>query len=187
MTIGAINPMLGVAAQVLMKTIDGLFSKIDTCNDLDDAKEKGSRHEATYHGIKYGLCHKIEVIESGDKLFNTYQRKHRYCCYDDKTTRILVEEVKAQIGKNWDHCTDITLKELAHVSFGACDPVALDAGVNGVHLPFDATDSQRLSAYQLTNHCIDTREYIEVLLEKFAGDDMLIDTTDVEQLLEEMR
>ncbi len=153
----------------------------------DEAKEKGSRHEATYHAKKYGMCHHIETVEDGDKTWNTYQRRFRYCCYDDKTTRIIVEEAKAQFAKDWEHCTDITLKELEVISFSACDPTELDAGVNGVHLPSDATLSERMGAYQFVHKCIDTREYIDVLLEKFGGDDMLIDSSDAERIIEEMR
>ena len=187
MALGAINPLVGLAAQVASKMYDSFSSSIDTCNDLDDAKEKGSRHEATYHARKYGMCHLIETIEEGDKTWNTYQRRFRYCCYDDKTTRIIVEQSKAQFAKDWEHCTDITLKELEVISFSACDPDELDAGVNGVNLPSDATLSERMGAYQFTHKCIDTREYIDVLLEKFGGEDMLIDSSDAEKILEEMR
>ena len=187
MALGAINPLVGLAAQVASKMYDSFSSSIDTCNDLDDAKEKGSRHEATYHAKKYGMCHLIETIEEGDKTWNTYQRRFRYCCYDDKTTRIIVEQSKAQFAKDWEHCTDITLKELEVISFSACDPDELDAGVNGVNLPSDATLSERMGAYQFTHKCIDTREYIDVLLEKFGGEDMLIDSSDAERILEEMK
>jgi len=187
MVLGAINPLLGLAFSIGSQMYDSLASSIDTCNDLDDAKEKGSRHEATYHAKKYGMCHLIEVIEEGDKAWNTYQRRFRYCCYDDKTTRIIVEESKAQFAKDWEHCTDITLKELEVISFSACDPDELDAGVNGVNLPSDATLSERMGAYQFTHKCIDTREYVDVLLEKFGGEDMLIDSSDAERILEEMK
>ena len=44
-----------------------------------------------------------------------------------------------------------------------------------------------MGAYQFTHKCIDTREYIDVLLEKFGGEDMLIDTRDAERILEEMK
>jgi hypothetical protein len=187
MALGAINPLLGMAAQVATRLFDSFTSDIDTCNNLSEAKEKGSRHEATYHAKKYDMCHFIEVIESGDKTWNTYQRKFRYCCYDDKTTRIIVEQAKAQFAKNWEHCTGITLRELEVISFSACDPEELDAGINGVDLPHDATLSERMKAYQFTHECIDTREYIEVLLEKFGGDDMLIDSSDAERIIDEMR
>ncbi|MGK0256114.1 MAG: hypothetical protein ACI81I_000723 [Arcobacteraceae bacterium] len=187
MALGAINPLLGLAAQVLTKMYDSMASSIDTCNNLDDAKGKGSRHEATYHARKYDMCHLIEVVEDGDKTWNTYQRRFRYCCYDDKTTRIIVEQSKAQFAKDWEHCTDITLKELEVISFSACDPEELDSSINGVTLPADATIAERMGAYQFTHKCIDTREYIDVMLEKFGGEDMLIDSSDAERILEEMK
>ncbi len=100
---------------------------------------------------------------------------------------LIVEQSKAQFAKDWEHCTDITLKELEVISFSACDPDELDSGVNGVNLPSDATLSERMGAYQFTHKCIDTREYIDVLLEKFGGEDMLIDSSDTERILEEMK
>lgn len=187
MALGTINPLLGLAAQVITKLYDSFTSHIDTCKNEDDAKAKGSRHLATYNSIPYGLCHKIEVVEEGDKTWGTYQRRHRFCCYDDKTTRIIVEQAKAQFAKDWTHCTDITLKELEVISFSACDPDELDVGVDGTKLPSDATLSQRMGAYQFTHKCIDTREYISVLLQKFGGEDMLIDSSDAERIIEEMK
>ncbi|WP_294961495.1 hypothetical protein [Sulfurimonas sp.] len=187
MALGSINPLLGLAAQVASKMYDSIASSVDTCNNLDDAKGKGSRHEATYHARKYDMCHLIEVVEDGDKTWNTYQRRFRYCCYDDKTTRIIVEQSKAQFAKDWEHCTDITLKELEVISFSACDPEELDSSINGVTLPADATIAERMGAYQFTHKCIDTREYIDVMLEKFGGEDMLIDSSDAERILEELR
>jgi len=187
MALGAINPLLGLAAQALSNVYESMVSKIDTCNNLEEAKEKGKRHEATNHAIKTDMCHLIEVRESGDSLLNTKQKRYRYCCYDHKLTRIIVEQAKAQFAKNWDHCTDITLKELQLMSFSACDPNSLDAGVDGVNLPVDATTSQRMQAYQFTQKCIDTREILSDMVEKYGGDSMMLDSSDAEKILEDLK
>jgi len=187
MALSAINPLLGVAAELIDNIYSSMSSVIDTCNNEEDAKEKGSRHEATLKAVPLKMCHLVEIVENGDKLANTYQRRFRYCCYDNITTRIIVEQTKAQFAKDWQHCTDITLKELAVVSFKACDPASLDAAINGVSLSAYASLSERTSAYQFTNKCIDTREYIQVLLDKYGGDDMYIDSSDAERIINNMR
>ncbi|WP_428746109.1 hypothetical protein [Sulfurimonas sp.] len=187
MALSSINPMLGMAASIVLNAVDSLTSKIDTCHNEDDAKEKGSRHEATYHATKYDLCHLINVEESGKSSTNTKRTTYRYCCYDSKLTKVLVEQSKAQFAKDWQHCTDITLKELQVISFSSCDPSELDAGINGVNLDAFATTSQRMKAYQFTHKCIDTREIIADMVNKYGGKDMLIDDRDVKELLEELK
>lgn len=187
MALNTISPFIGIAASVAMNVVDSMTAKINTCDNEDDAKEKGSRHEATYHALPYGLCHQIDVQKSGKKTSNTYKEIYTFCCYDDKITRIIVEQAKAQFAKDWQHCTDITINELKNISFSSCDPDELDAGVNGTKLPAYAPLSQRMSAYQFTHKCIDTREFMAVTLEKFGGKDMLIDDQDVKEMLNDMK
>lgn len=186
-TLSMINPLLGMAASIVLNVVDSLTSKIDTCHNEDDAKEKGSRHEATYHAIKYDLCHLINIEETGESWDNSKRSTYRYCCYDSKLTKVLVEQSKAQFAKDWQHCTDITLKELQVISFSSCDPAELDAGINGVNLDAFATTSQRMKAYQFTEKCIDTREIIADMVSQFGGEDMLIDDRDVKELLDDLK
>jgi hypothetical protein len=49
------------------------------------------------------------------------------------------------------------------------------------------SQSERFNAYQYKNKCIDTREYITYMMETFGGEDMLLDTTDIEKTLEDLR
>jgi len=187
MSLSAINPLVGMTASIVMNVTDSMIAKINTCGREDDAKEKGSRHEATYHALQYGLCHRIDVQASGKKVLNTYKKIYTFCCYDDKITRIIVEQAKAQFAKDWQHCTDITINELKNISFSTCDPKSLDAGVDGTKLSAYAPLSQRMSAYQFTHKCIDTREFMAATLEKFGGKDMLIDDRDVKEMLNDMK
>ena len=134
------------------------------------------------------MCHFIESKTSGSSLSMNKRTKYRYCCYDDKITRILVEQSKAQLGKDWQHCTDITLKELQFLKFDACDTTALDnSGKDGTKMDAYVSQSERFNAYQYKNKCIDTREYISYMMETFGGEDMLLDTTDIEKTLEDLR
>lgn len=184
--IGLYNPMAGLALDVAINTITSL-TPINTCSDRKDAKEKGSRHIATLESNEKNLCHFVKSTTTGSSLRMNKRTKRRYCCYDDKITRILVEQVKAQFAKDWQHCTDITLAELSNVSFSPCDPVALDSSVDGTKLNYYSTLGERLNAYQYKNKCIDTREYLSHMKETFGGEDMLLDTSDLEDRLNDLK
>lgn len=185
--VGMINPMVGMALDVAMNTFASL-QDIDTCGSETDAKAKGTRHIATLQANRLGQCHYIESITTGDSGLGLSKRtRHRYCCYDDKITRIMVEQAKAQLGKDWQHCTDITLKELQYLKFAACDPAELDSGVDGTKLSAYASQNERFGAYQYTHKCIDTREYVNFFKETFGGDDMLLDQSDIDATLEPLR
>jgi len=187
MSVGMINPLVGMALDVAMNVYASL-QDIDTCGNEDDAREKGTRHIATLQAKRLSQCHYIESITTGDSGLGLSKRtRHRYCCYDDKITRILVEQAKAQLAKDWQHCTDITLKELQYLKFTTCDPQALDNGVDGTKLGAYASQSERFSAYQYQNKCIDTREYISYFMEMFGGEDMLLDISDIEATLEDLK
>jgi hypothetical protein len=184
MAINAINPMIGMAVSIVMNVASSL-KNINTCTDESKAKEKGARHIATLRARALGQCHHIEDVTSGGTFSKRTRR--RFCCYDDKTTRILVEQAKAQLAKDWQHCTDISLKELQYLNFKACDPSELDSSVDGTKLSAYVKQNERFSAYQYTNKCIDTREYINYMMETFGGEDMLIDTSDIESTLEPLQ
>jgi hypothetical protein len=184
MAVGMANPMMGMALDIAANTYASL-QKIDTCSNEDDAKEKGTRYISTLKAKALGQCHHIEDVTSGGGGLGLNKRtRKRYCCYDDKITRIMVEQSKAQLGKDWQHCTDISLKELQFLNFQSCDPVALDNGVDGTKLSAYAKQADRFGAYQYQNKCIDTREYINYMKETFGGEDMLLDTSDIESTLE---
>ena len=185
--VGMVNPMVGMALSIAMNTYASL-QPINTCSDEDDAKEKGSRHIATLKTKALSMCHFIESKTSGSSLSMNKRTKYRYCCYDDKITRILVEQSKAQLAKDWQHCTDITLKELQFLNFTACDPTGLDSsGKDGTKMSAYASQSERFTSYQYLNKCIDTREYMAYMMETFGGEDMLLDTSDIEKTLEDLK
>lgn len=181
------NPLVGIALDVAINTFASL-QPINTCSDEDDAKAKGARHIATLKAKALGQCHFVESIDSGSSLKMNKRTRYRFCCYDDKITRILVEQSKAQLAKDWQHCTDITLKELQFLNFTACDPNGLDSsGKDGSKMNAYASQSERFTSYQYLNKCIDTREYMAYMMETFGGEDMLLDTSDIEKTLEDLK
>ena len=182
MAVGQWNPLVGMALDMALNTFDSVQS-IDTCGNKDDAKNKGQRHEATYHAKRLGMCHLVEVKRTGSDLTMNKRTKYRYCCYDSAMTRALVEQAKAQFAKDWQHCTDMTVAELTSMSFNYCDTEELDNSVDGVLLDPYAPLETRLTAYQHTHSCIDPRGYEKAMFDLFGGDDMLIDTDDIKEAL----
>lgn len=186
MTIGVIFPLAGIGVSVLFNVYDSLQT-IDTCEDEDDAKAKGTRHISTMNAKKYDMCHFTHQEESGDSLTMDEKTIKYYCCYDNKITRILVEQVKAQFLQDWQHCTGITIAELQNVSFTSCDPQKIDNGIDGAKLDAFATHAQRVQAVQYQDKCIDTRGFMAAMMEKFGTDDMLVDESMFDSILNDMK
>lgn len=171
-SLSAANPLLGMAFSI-GENVYGSLQPINTCDNKNDAKAKGSRHLATNNALHNGMCHLVGVVKTGTSASLNKREKYTYCCYNDKITRILVEQSKAQLAKSWKHCTDISPNELTHLSFKSCDPVELDAGVDGVKLDAYVSEEERYTAYQATHNCIDTREYMSYMISKFGGSPLL--------------
>ena len=157
----------------------------NTCNNKNDAKEKGSRHIATFYAKKNGMCHFINKKESGD-IFSK-KKIYNYCCYDNAMTRVLVEQAKAQLAKNWSSCTDITIKELGKLKLNDCSQTDRDNGVDGVEMSYLASTEERMGAYQYKEHCIDTKEYVDKMMEMFGGNNMLIDKNAIQETLDVLK
>lgn len=182
MAVSMYNPFVGIAMDAAFNTFDSMRD-IDTCNDRDDAKEKGTRHIATLESKQHGMCHFVEAIESGSKPFSN-KTKYRYCCYDDKLTRMLAEQSKAQLTKDWQHCTDMTLSELSYLKMKACTPEDRSYGIDGVQLSAYATRAQREQAYQYKRKCMDMEELVAYMQQTFGGQDMLLDDRTIKEQLD---
>jgi len=76
-----------------------------------------------------------------------------YCCYDQMLTKILVAQIKAQLGRDWAHCTGITLRDLNFVSFRQCTQTDMQSGFDGtkIVLKYDE-DNKLVSPSSLTFH-----------------------------------
>lgn len=150
------NPIVGAVLNVAIQLASS-FKSIDTCHNKGDAEERGSRHLKTFSHKTYDMCHEYRVetgIESSP--FTDYDNYH-YCCYPDVVSRILVEQIKAQLARGWSHCTDITFRDLENVSFKSCtDTQMSDPGtVDGKTIAYNATATTRETAFQFKFKCID--------------------------------
>lgn len=147
----------------LVMNLVNSFESIDSCSDKDDAKQQGERHMATYSHKKEKMCHFIRK-ETEDGVFTSLD-KYYYCCYDDVFSRILAEQFKAQYAKNWNSCSDVTLKEITNLNFTPCKK---EHGVDPATIPWDASYAERKKAWQYQEKCVDFSEMIQYLSEKFS-------------------
>ena len=83
-----------------------------------------------------------------------------YCCYDQILTRILVVQLKAQLGRDYTHCTGITLRDLNYVSLRQCSVAEMQTGIDGAA---EGSNHNPKDSYQYKNKCVDMREFIEYL------------------------
>jgi len=181
--LGPFGGIIKAAAQVLLQIIFS-FKDIDSCHDEEDAQEEGSRHWATYEALPYKLCHLSSKICAQEKIFfsGCALDGYNYCCYDQILTRILVEQLKAQLGRDWQHCTGISIRDLQFVSFRECDDIDKTYGFDGAaqvnRMDYPDEDDKIYDpegAYQYVRKCINLDEFKEEIKNIFNDS---IDTTD---------
>jgi conjugal transfer mating pair stabilization protein TraN len=75
---------------------------------------------------KKGLCHEIGTYCAEKVLGVCIRKKHRYCCFPSKLSRILHEQGRAQLGLSWGSPQDpqyrgFTAEELSRLNFDQLD------------------------------------------------------------------
>jgi hypothetical protein len=149
-------------AQGLLK-FAGSFSSIHTCTSATDAKEKGSRHEKTQIGLKHGLCYKKDESCGWELAGKCQLDKYYYCCYDNPITKAMMVQIKAQLGKNWANCADLSLKELKSLKFRQCTAEEMSRGHDGTSYKRDNKESFQFVANKNGNPCMDLTEFRSVI------------------------
>lgn len=180
-------------AQVALEILSS-FEDIDTCKIKEDAENEGSRHLATYNSLKYDLCHYTSLTCAQEEVFGSdcALEGYNFCCYDQLLTRILVEQIKAQLGRDWAHCTGITLRDLGYVSFQECDDTDKTYGTEP-NAPeavskLDYLDEANVlydskTSYQYIRKCIDLSEFKEHIKNMFNEN---IDKSDFDNAMKDM-
>jgi len=125
MLAGKVPPPYGQMLQIALKLADS-FTFGNTCTDLDFA------NEMTEQGARPVQASQAKVLKSTGlshfiyqkcvfKLYGSCKRtRYIYCNYENFLSKILVEQFKLQLGKDWMHCADISLDELKHINFQKC-------------------------------------------------------------------
>lgn len=170
---GPWGPAIAAAIKLAVYTATS-YQRVDSCNNEDDAKQLGSRHEKTYYSLKFDLCHKVgESCAETSILGGSFGQNdcvltgYTHCCYDQIMSKILVEQFKAQLGRDWSHCTGITLEDLNYVSFRSCtQPQMADPNcIDGAHQVCEEGTScyDPFKSCQRKYKCIDMTEFKEYL------------------------
>jgi len=176
------NPIVSTAVNLLpfpyntigsvaLKLVD-TWHDVDSCHDEDDANAQGQRHVKAYRGIRFNTCHpvSVKVVERWPATHDTMRKGYTYCCYDSPMSKILMVQIKSQIGKGWTHCTDVTPNELSHVSFTQCTPEQMNPAANGGYKDGasfrgeEGVDYDMRNSYQYHFQCMNLSElenYIE--------------------------
>jgi len=167
---GPYGPLISASIKVLAYTATS-FKNVDTCSNEEDAQEAGKRQEQTQKALKYNLCHfvKEECVETNfiDSLAgkDCSLTGYYYCCYDQLLTKILVEQLKAELGRDWTHCTGITIRDLNYVSFRQCTDSEMSDGIDGAHQTGDYDPEE---AFQYKHKCMDLTEFVEYLQQQMG-------------------
>lgn len=121
--VGMFCPPCAFIATIVMDLVNNVFADIDTCNDEDDAMQTDILHYKTLKFNKQEQCKQTRTECDQESFWGDCVRhKNEYCCYDMILTRIFAEGLKAQLGKDWTSCNDITINDLKDISFNECGP-----------------------------------------------------------------
>jgi len=88
--------------------------------------KKKPEQQKTYEMNKKGLCHYLgtECTNEIKLEFGSICIEHtrKYCCYDSKLARVIVEQAYLQLGKSWNEgCNGLTVDDLNNLDFSAMD------------------------------------------------------------------
>lgn len=145
------------------------FESIDSCYNEEDAQEQGIREERTQAALSFDLCHLVKtdcaekdflasIIGGNSCALDSYS----YCCYDQVLSKVLIEQLKAQLGRDWTHCTGISLRDLNYISFQQCTNSQMTdaSSIDGAH---QVGIYEYKKAFQYKNKCIDMTEFKDYL------------------------
>lgn len=167
---GPYGPLIALVAKLILQTATS-FTKVDTCHNERDAQEAGRRHQQTQKALQFNLCHltKKKCIES-DFLAQLFKGGGSctlwgfwYCCYDQILTKTLVTQLKAQLGRDYTHCTGITLRDLNYVSLRQCTKAEMASGIDGAKETEDPSKYDPKQTFQYKNKCVDMGEFLSYL------------------------
>ena len=127
------GPIVGAVLKILYAFATS-FTPVDSCNDKDDAEAQGSRHVKTQKSLQYNLCRPLYDTCEDEWLWGgCCLTGFNYCCYDQLLTKVLVEQIKAELGRGWSNCTGISLRDLKFISFRQCTEAEMADGLDGAH------------------------------------------------------
>jgi len=118
--LGHLPPPYNIVASVLFQVLTSLEHG-NACDDEDLAMQWGLIQYKTNKFSNFEQCHYTGSKCVAKWFWGSCMRKRKkFCCYDQITTRIFVEGIKAQLGRDWESCNDLTINDLKTISFRPC-------------------------------------------------------------------
>lgn len=117
------NPVVTFAISVAWDLISST-EKCSTCSSERCAARHNDYKE--YVLVSKGLCHYVGSKCSWKIWKWCLRRAYKYCCYDSKFARILVEQAYRQLGRRWGdydspNCSALTFDDLKKLDFSRMD------------------------------------------------------------------
>ena len=186
---GPFGPIVS-AVGTLLTEIAFSFTPVDSCHSEKDAASQGSRHTKTQKALKYNLCRPtFDACAQQYPIFGGCSLKgFHFCCYDQMLTKVLVTQMKAELGRDWAHCTGITISDLNFISFRQCSTSEMQDGFDGATMygipvssdssEFQSGDGSDVSytslnpedAFQYKHKCMDLTEFKDYLSSQMGTD-----------------
>ena len=122
LAISTLPPPYNLVASVILDIVTS-FESGNACSDQEIAIKWGMDQFKTNQHLNFGQCHYISTNCAAKWFWGKCMRKrNNYCCYDQITTRVMMEGIKPQLGKDWSSCNDISINDLKNISFQPCAP-----------------------------------------------------------------
>lgn len=120
LAISMLPPPANLICSVILDVLTS-FEGGDACHDQEIAAKWGMIQFKTNQHLNFDQCHKTGSSCVAKYFWGSCMRtRHNYCCYDQIGTRIIVEGLKVQLGKDWKNCSDVSINELKDISFTPC-------------------------------------------------------------------
>ncbi|NCC88451.1 MAG: hypothetical protein EOM05_11425, partial [Clostridia bacterium] len=122
LVISMLPPPYNLIASLILDIITS-FESGNACTDEEIAMKWGMDQFKTNQHLNFNQCHYISTSCAAKWFWGGCMRKrNHYCCYDQIVTRVMMEGIKPQLGKDWSSCNDISINDLKNISFQPCAP-----------------------------------------------------------------
>jgi len=120
LAISILPPPYNLIASLILDIVTS-FESGNACSDQEIALKWGLIQFKTNQHLNFNQCHETGS-ECAAKYFwgSCMRRRNKYCCYDQITTKIMMEGLKEELGKSWDNCSDISINEIKDITFTPC-------------------------------------------------------------------
>ena len=120
LVISMLPPPANLIGSLILDIVTSFESK-NACSSQEDALQWGMLQFKTNQHMNFGQCHQTGSKCVAKWFWGSCMRsKNEYCCYDQISTRIMMEGLKEQLGRSWDNCSDISINDFKNINLTPC-------------------------------------------------------------------